>query len=729
MTFRLCNGAWVSLVVMLVSAITSVAADLPAGRISGTVTDRNTGNALPGANIRIEGTTLGAATTIEGEFSIPNAPSGRQLLLVSYIGYSPTEVYVEVPEGGSVTVDIELEWEGVSGDEIVVTAAAEGQMGAINRQLQSSTITSIVSADRIREVPDVNAAESIGRLPGVSLQRTGGEANKVVIRGLSPKYNTVTVNGVRLPATGGDDRSVDLSLISNQMLDGIEVMKAIMPYQDADAIGGAVDLKLRTAPDQLSLDILAQGGFNSLQDSYENYKISAVVSDRFLDGRLGVIGSLLADGFDRSADKFQADHRQGSNAQTGDRVIIIEGMPLREETVYRKRRGGSLVADYRLNQGRITANGFYNRLNSDNFVRINDFSVNDNRHYYTTEEREGTTDIFTGAIGLEQDFNTFGFDVGVARSMTQTDNPEDFVWTFSQEGAAFTGAINETTPSTEIPELANIDTLGTGLQDIYTFSTFREENEWSTQLNVKVPFQFGSSVGGRVQFGGKLRWLDRLNDEEQNGRNGLFYGSGAGNLSETFECISEAHPEWGLDSLIGTVGRLPISFALEDYERDDFLDGDYPLGFASDAEVLKQMTRAIQDCGPEINRNYSIGSLGRDYDGTERYQAGYAMAEINFGPRITLTPGVRYEADEAEYNGQRYQESTPNNIQGPPAQLEFLTINRENSFWLPMVHFRWEPTDWLQLRLAYTESLTRPDYIQYAPISTINSFSELREGG
>ena len=234
MAFRYCNLQWVFVTVLLLASAPTVGAEtfgVPAGRVTGTVVDANSGEPLPGANIRIEGTTLGAATTIEGTFVIPNAPSGRQLLLISYIGYNPKEVYVDVPDGGSVSVEVELEWEGVSGDEVVVTAAAEGQMGAINRQLQSNTITSIVSADRIREVPDVNAAESIGRLPGVSLQRSGGEANKVVIRGLSPKYNTVTVNGVRLPATGGDDRSVDLSLISNQMLDGIEVAKAIMPYQ------------------------------------------------------------------------------------------------------------------------------------------------------------------------------------------------------------------------------------------------------------------------------------------------------------------------------------------------------------------------------------------------------------------------------------------------------------------------------------------------------------------
>src|SRR5690606_6469484 len=63
-----------------------------------------------------------------------------------------------------------------------------------------------------------------------------------------------------------------------------------------------------------------------------------------------------------------------------------------------------------------------------------------------------------------------------------------------------------------------------------------------------------------------------------------------------------------------------------------------------------------------------------------------------------------------------------NNVQGPPGDFEEVTNVRENSFWLPMVHVQFKPTDWLDIRLARTETLTRPDYIQYAPITTINVF-------
>ncbi len=76
---------------------------------------------------------------------------------------------------------------GIQGEVVVVTAQAAGQNEAINTQLSSQQIVSVVSAARIQELPDANAAESVGRLPGVSILRNGGEGSEVVIRGLQPR--------------------------------------------------------------------------------------------------------------------------------------------------------------------------------------------------------------------------------------------------------------------------------------------------------------------------------------------------------------------------------------------------------------------------------------------------------------------------------------------------------------------------------------------------------------
>ena len=235
------------------------------GQIVGTIRDANSGEPLPGATVRVEGTTLGSATDIEGEYRIAGVPAGEQVLHVSYVGYEHEEIAINVPDGGSITQDVGLSYGVIEGEEVVITAQLEGQARAINQQLASETIVNVVSSDRIQELPDANAAESVGRLPGVAVQRNAGEGQKVVIRGLSPKYSSVTINGARvpptrqsrnvivqeLPGTGQlnpsvDDRSVDLSMMSPDILAGIEVFKSLTPDQDADAIGGTVNAITRS---------------------------------------------------------------------------------------------------------------------------------------------------------------------------------------------------------------------------------------------------------------------------------------------------------------------------------------------------------------------------------------------------------------------------------------------------------------------------------------------------
>ncbi len=142
---------------------------------------------------------------------------------------------------------------------------------------------------RCRNLPDANLAESIGRLPGISLQRNAGEAYAVVVRGLSPKYNEVTIEGVPMASTNYYDRGIDLSLLSDDLIKAVEVSKTLRPDMDADALGGTVNLTLRTAQSGLHYDIRANGGYNNLRDTYKNYKFTGTISDRFLDDKFGVL--------------------------------------------------------------------------------------------------------------------------------------------------------------------------------------------------------------------------------------------------------------------------------------------------------------------------------------------------------------------------------------------------------------------------------------------------------
>lgn len=702
--------------------------DAQTGSIRGRIFDKQAGEPVFGANVWLQGTSLGSASDFDGKYFIRSVPEGKYNLTISYIGYNTVTLDVNVQAGKTLELDVTLEAKTLSGETVVITAQAEGQLSAINQQLTSNTIANIVSKARIEELPDVNAAESIGRLPGVSIQRYGGEATKVAIRGLSPKYNAITVNGVRLPATGGDDRSVDLSLISSSMLDGITLKKANTPDMDADALGGTVDLKLKEAPEKMALNFSLQGGYNKLQNHYGNYNFMGSFSNRFFDGDLGVIASINVDDYDRSADKFSGNWRQSTNVTTKETEILVSGINLREEKVDRARTGASAYIDYRIPFGKVTLNSFFNRLKSDYLIRVNQGDLVANRHYYFLEDGGGTTSMFTGSFGLEQDYNWIKFDIGVSRTASRNNSPNNRQWQFKQENASYKAvSITPETPPTFIPTIETIDTLSTGLAEIYVYKTKLTENESTLQLNVQLPFRLDDQINGHIKTGGKLRWLNRYYDQEQDGRNGLEYGSSGGvnaQLASMLKWLSQNNPDewnWKDDSLlVRKAGVFPVSRVLSNYTRDNFLNNEYPLGFALDQEKMNQLMDALFATGQ--NRNYSIGSLGNDYDGIERYQAAYLMAEINFTKYLTVIPGFRWEKDKSVYHGQRFREVTLNNVQGPPADLTYLETERNNEYFLPMFHIISNPLEWMKIRLARTETLTRPDFVQYAPITRINSY-------
>jgi hypothetical protein len=271
------------------------------GVIKGRVVDSETGEGLPGTNVVVKGTALGSATDLRGDYTIGNVPPGEYTLKAMFIGYRAKEVEVTVNPGATVIADIELEYgQVIEGESVIITAQAKGQIDAINQQLSSRTIKNVVSSARIQEVPDANAAESVGRLPGVSIKRASGEGNEVVIRGLQPRLNVITVNNIRMPSTNEYNTAVGLAGISQYMLDGIEVRKSLTAQDDADVVGGIVDLKLATAPEGFHMNAIMDGMYNGLTNNYGSYRSTIQGSNRFFNNKLGVMAQVNVEQADRT---------------------------------------------------------------------------------------------------------------------------------------------------------------------------------------------------------------------------------------------------------------------------------------------------------------------------------------------------------------------------------------------------------------------------------------------
>jgi TonB-dependent receptor len=694
------------------------------GSLRGSVYDSSTNEKLGFANLIIKGTNLGAAANIDGDYYIRSIPVGKQSLEVSYIGYTSKTIEVTIVEDRSLIIDVELDFKIIEGEVVVITGQVEGQIQAINQQLQSNTIANVVSKSRIQELPDVNAAESVGRLPGVSIQRSGGEANKVEVRGLNPKYSLITVNGVELPSTGTDDRSVDLSLVSSNMLDGIALKKTVTADMDADVIGGTIDLRLKEAPKDFKLNVSGQVGYNELQNYYGNYKFSISVSNRFLENQLGVIASMNIDSYDRSADKYQGTWNQLTVTQ-----IVPGQVFLREEQVKKKRIGASLLLDYLLPNGKISANGFFNKLNSEELHNINQIYTpsarySTNRHYYELEQNERNTEIYTSAIGIDQDFEWFKYDASISVSGTDLDDPDRRVWQFAQEAEAMGEDYFPTMTPQEIAASAYVDSNKSFMAYMYRYGTRLIENKKSAVLNFTIPFNFSNQINGYFKMGGKMKWISRTNDQSQYGQGGLQYGGSGETLNNTFGYLDNLHPEWGIDDIVSEWGGLSVGPFIGDHSRSNFLGNEYPLGITIDQYRMNQMMDALSSSPDSLRLwlPYSIGNFGSDYKGFERYQAYYLMAEFNLTNYITIIPGVRWEGDYSSYDGQRYKQVQSGQApEQEPAEFVRLNKQRRNEFWLPSVILIGKPTDWLQIKLSRTETLARPDFIQYAPISNITA--------
>src|SRR5690606_13310093 len=115
-----------------------------------------------------------------------------------------------------------------------------------------------------------------------------GEARNIIIRGLAPNLNSVTINGDRIPSAEGDNRNVQMDLIPSDIISTIEVNKTLTSDMDADAIGGSVNLITRASPNGERISATLAGGYNPIREN-GNYTAGLVYANRFFDDKFGFV--------------------------------------------------------------------------------------------------------------------------------------------------------------------------------------------------------------------------------------------------------------------------------------------------------------------------------------------------------------------------------------------------------------------------------------------------------
>ncbi|MFO7668285.1 MAG: carboxypeptidase-like regulatory domain-containing protein, partial [Bacteroidales bacterium] len=550
------------LIIMFLFLVTSVSTFAQrSGVITGLIIDGSANEPLAFANIYVKGTSIGTVTDEEGNFRLDNVPSGEQTIVISFIGFADQEIALDV-SGGQVQ---ELETltmmpETIMGEEVVVTAIMRGQVAAINKQLNSNTIVNVVSKDKIEDVPDVNAAESISRLPGITISRSAGEGSKVTVRGVSPRFNSITVNGLAIPATGSGDRSVDLSMVSSDILEGIEVYKALTPDMDADAIGGSVNLLTRTADPGFQGRVQLETGYHGLIKNIGTYKGSLTLGNRFLNNRIGILGTATFHRANRNSDEFDASYIIRDQDSEGNPLPSVGSIYLINNIETRDRLNASFTADYKMDHGKIVFDYFYTQTNRDILTRNINISPGNSSVNYGLNHRYNDLSLHSFQLRGEHDLNKIQINYSFSHSRIINDTPVSY-GTGVEKSGAFESNLPLYAKPQEIPPYVRYELDDVTGGDGFGFSNNQiNDRNYTGQLDLKVPLFANEWLNGYIKAGGKIRQKNR--DREINSY-GIFDGV------DYFNVFIAEYPD---------VTRLNRSIYVENFMDPDFEGYTFSMG-------------------------------------------------------------------------------------------------------------------------------------------------------
>src|SRR6202045_3137892 len=342
---------------LLLALVAIVILGLPAlaqerkGTITGTVKDSGN-SALQGALVELLPSGRKVVTDDHGQFRITEVPAGEYTLSVSYVGLAASNVPVTVQAGQEVSANPVLQVASQN-DQVVVTAERlQGEAEAINIERTADDIVQVLPERVITSLPNTNVADAVGRAPSVSLERDEGEGKYVQIRGTEPRLSNVTFNGVNVPSPEGTVRNIKLDAVPANLVERIEVFKTLSASQDADGIGGTVNLVTRTAGEKASYNFGGQGGYTPIQGGGTLGGFDGTVGKRF--GESKKFGVMFGGPFDRNnrgINDLEPAQGTGTDPATGSNIAVVSTEDLRSYSYYRTRYGFDGGFDYNLKPG------------------------------------------------------------------------------------------------------------------------------------------------------------------------------------------------------------------------------------------------------------------------------------------------------------------------------------------------------------------------------------------
>ena len=672
----------------------------------GRVLDALNKEPLVGASLVLLGTGSGAVSGLDGTFELLSQKNPPLSLQCSYVGYASKTILLETADSQGIVISLmplSVELEGVE-----VSASATGALRGFLQQRVSDHIKNVLVSEQIEKFPDVNAAEAIQRIPGVTLQRDQGEGRYVQLRGTPPELTTFNVNGEQMPSPEGKVRYVGLDILSVDQVDLIEVTKVFTPDMDADGIGGNVNVvtKSPTTPGtelkwnaSLGYNVLRARPVGQMQFSFHQKT-----------GRLGfgVVGNYYET--QQAAENIEFEFGKGpfygnQSAGKDNYSLQYREAQLRYYEVDRQRVGISPVLTYSVAPGKEWyLKGLYSFFSDSEtrrrIIHTLDDAVDFNYYLYGGVERDvkqRTKNQHLASVSLGGKWKWEGLlaDFQVTVSRANESEPDRLEANFENPGQAIPVQMED--QNSFFPTPAYPTPAGTALANdfsAYTLNTLLFERSYvddrnlAARANLTIPYRTNAWGKGSFKWGGKIRYKDKTRDL-QSSQYGAYFENvsiypGSGPKLST-QSISDGFAKEGFFGQPIAMRAMPGA-----NEMRDFFEF-YPQHFIYDRTATK------------------VASYGEDYQADERIDALYGMVRHEWN-RLTVLAGLRLEHTRVDYQGFQIVTNRARFI-----RLDTLTDRRVHRFLLPQFQLNYRLPNNANLRAALTHSYARPNFEDVLP--------------
>ncbi|MFZ6845230.1 TonB-dependent receptor [Undibacterium sp. RuTC16W] len=589
-------------------------------------------------------------------------------------------------------------------ETVVIEAQRTSNGVARKAQEEAPNLINLLTATEMRKLPDVNIAESVRRIPGISLETDTGEGRFINIRGLDADLNSTTFGGLRLPPSNNatpfsGGRAVALDAIPTGLVGAITVTKTNLPEQDSEALGGTIEITPKTAPlngkpffegrigtgrEQLrrtsitDLSFSAGGRFGgdgatkSIATAYSDNPFSVVITGAYYEDKRGIddvepafvddgINSALAyAGWDQRWYQYNRK-RHGVGMDFGYQADSKNSYYIRAfdagytETVLRQRLtitpdGNPLSITGGLSDG-LGVNGFDKTLRQEKETINNQVFVIGGKNQFDDKVIDYRLGMTKGSFDKKYDYNS---DFNYTPSGTAT-------IVYNNLGSGNTPAF-----------VTGTDYLNPSNYSLVKFQNSTQnisDKEWSTAINVKFPVSWGRFDSESL----KLGISTRLRTREVNG---------------------QPYSYLGIPALSMTDASYGPSVT--------FYDGAYKNGPQLSPDVLQRLLSGYQT----ISTNNKVNAALQYQKDKEDVYATYGQYQMNID-KLGVVTGIRIESTHGTYDANGKGVDINGNVFVTPVRQ-----GKSYTNFFPSLQARYELEKGLIVRGAYSSTIARPGFNQ-----------------